>query len=84
MNSRCLMRFSSPAMREPDRKIEGDLKMKCKGLTFRHYKRQKGEKEMKRSMKVTFFLTLVAAITIVVRFSGCVAGQAGGQHADPA
>ena len=39
---------------------------------------------MKRSMKVAFFLTLAAAITVVVRFSGSVAGQAGGQHADPA
>jgi len=29
-----------------------------------HYQRQKGEKQMKKSMKVTFFLTLVAAITM--------------------
>src|SRR5512136_2229895 len=29
-----------------------------------HYKRQKGEKEMKRSMKTIFFVTLVAVITI--------------------
>jgi DNA repair photolyase len=29
-----------------------------------HYKRQKGEKEMKKRMKVTFFVTLVAAIAI--------------------
>jgi hypothetical protein len=35
-------------------------------INILHYKKQKGEKQMKKSMKVTFFLTLVAAIMMWV------------------
>ena len=66
MSSRCSVQSNSPAMREPDREIERDLKIKSKQLNILHYKKQKGEKQMKKSMKVTFFLTLVAAITMWV------------------
>ena len=38
--------------------------MKAKGLTFCIAKKKKGEKEMKRNLKTTFVLTLVAAITL--------------------